>query len=160
VTGAGTTTVPVRSVAGIRRAVALGALGLGVAAGAAAITILAMLLRAATAVGGSCAGADASLAAQPCHSRTGTALLLVFACSLACLLAVSWGAAVLDAPRPLHLAWPALCLTMGWSFLRDGVDPPTGEHVALGSIIGGVVFLILGAGPLLVRLSPGEDMGR
>jgi hypothetical protein len=150
----------VRSGGGVRRAVAVGVLGLGVAAGAAGITILAMLLRAATAVGGSCAGHDAFLAAQPCRSNTGTALLLVFACALACLLAVSWGTAVLGAPRPLLLAWPALCLTLGCSFLRDGFDPPMGEHVALGSVVGGVVFLLLGAGPLLVRIPPGKDERR
>jgi hypothetical protein len=143
-----------------RRAVAVAVLGLGIAAGAAAITVLSMLLRAATAVGGSCADADAFLSTQPCRSHPGTALLLAVACALACLLAVSWGAAVLGAPRPLFLAWPALALTLGWNFLRDGFDPPMGEGLALGYVVGGVVFLVLGAAPLLLRLSAAREERR
>lgn len=144
----------------MRRAIVGGVLGLGIAAGAATITLLSMLLRAATAVGGSCADGDASLAASPCRSHTGTALLLAFACALACMFAVSWGATALGAPRPLFLAWPALCLTLGWNFLRDGFDPPMGEEIALGYVVGGVVFLLLGAGPLLLRLSALRDEHR
>jgi hypothetical protein len=150
----------VRSGAALRRVLAVTVLGLGIAAGAAAITVLSMLLRAATAVGGSCAGADASLAVQPCRSHGGAALLLVFGCALVCLLAVSWGAAVLRAPRPLFLAWPVLALTLGWNFLRDGFDPPMGESIALGYVVGGVVFLVLGTAPLLLRLSAARDERR
>jgi hypothetical protein len=140
--------------------VAAPVLGLGIAAGAAAITLLSMLLRAATAVGGSCADGEASLAGQPCRSHPGTALLLAFACALVCLLAVSWGSAALGAPKPLFLAWPALALTLGWNFLRDGFNPPMGEGLALGYVVGGVVFLLLGAGPLLLRLSTVRDEPR
>jgi hypothetical protein len=150
----------VRSGAALRRAIAAAALGLGIAAGGAAITLLSMLLRAATAIGGSCADADVSLAGQPCRSHPGTALLLAFACALACLLAVSWGAGVLGAPRPLFLAWPVLALTLGWNFLRDGFDPPMEEGLALGYVVGGVVFLVLGAAPLLLRLSAARDERR
>jgi hypothetical protein len=161
VTEGGTTTaVAVRPGGDVRRAIAVAVLGLGVAAGAAAITILAMLLRAVTALGGSCAVGEASLAAAPCRSHTETALLLVFACALACLLAVNWAAGVLRAPRPLLLAWSALCLTLGWSFLRNGFDPPMGEHLALGYVVGGAVFLLLGAGPLLVRIPAGRGERR
>jgi len=144
----------------LRRALAAAVLGLGIAAGAAAITLLSMLLRSATAVGGSCADGDVVLGDQPCRSHTGTALLLVFACALVCLLAVSWGASVLGAPRPLFLAWPVLALTLGWDFLRDGFDPPMGEGLALGYVVGGVVFLLLGAAPLLLRLSAVRDVHR
>jgi hypothetical protein len=148
----------VRSTVTVRRAVAATVLGLGIAAGAAAITLLSMLLRAATAVGGSCS--DPSLASAPCRSHPGTALLLAVACALACLLAVSWGAAVLGAPRPLFLAWPVLALTLGWNFLRDGFDPPMGEEIGLGYVVGGVVFLVLGVAPLLLRLSAARDERR
>jgi hypothetical protein len=137
--------------------VAAPVLGLGIAAGAAAITLLSMLLRAATAVGGSCADGEASVAGQPCRSHPGMALLLAVACALVCLLAVSWGSAALGAPKPLFLAWPALALTLGWNFLRDGFDPPMGEGLALGYVVGGVVFLLLGAAPLLLRLSAVRD---
>jgi hypothetical protein len=150
----------VRSGGVLRRALAAAVLGLGIAAGAAAITVLSMLLRSATAVGGSCADVDVALGDQPCRSHTGAALLLAVACALLCLLAVSWGAAVLGAPRPLFLAWPVLALTLGWNFLRDGFDPPMGEGIALGYVVGGVVFLLLGAAPLLLRLSTAREAER
>jgi hypothetical protein len=150
----------VRSGGALRRAFAAAVLGLGIAAGAAAITLLSMLLRSATAVDGSCAAGDAVLADQPCRSHTGAALLLAVAGALVCLLAVSWGASVLGAPRPLFLAWPVLALTLGWNFLRDGFDPPMGEGIALGYVVGGVVFLLLGAAPLLLRLSVARDVHR
>jgi hypothetical protein len=151
--GVTTAAVPVRGGRGVHHAIAGTVLGLGIAAGAAAITMLSMLLRASTAVGGSCADGDASLATSPCRSHAGPVLLLVVACALGCLLAVSWGAGALGAPTPLFLAWPALCLTLGWNFLRDGFDPSMGEDLALGSIVGGVVFLLLGVGPLFLRRS-------
>ena len=150
----------VRSGGALRRAFAAAVLGLGIAAGAAAITLLSMLLRSSTALGGSCADGDAALADGPCRSHTGAALLIAVACALLCLLAVSWGASVLGAPRPLFLAWPVLALTLGWNFLRDGFDPPMGEGLALGYVVGGVVFLILGTAPLLLRLSAARDVDR
>ncbi|MGY1603957.1 SHOCT domain-containing protein [Geodermatophilus sp. SYSU D00815] len=135
-------------------------LGLGVAAGAAAITILSLIMRSVTAVGGSCADGGPYVPAQPCPSGTGTALLLVFACALAGLVTTLWGAAVLRAPLPLLLAWPALFLTLGWNFLEDGFDPPMGEELALGYVLCGVVFVLMGTGPLLLWLVAARDARR
>jgi hypothetical protein len=57
---------------------------------------------------------------------------------------------------PLRLAWPALFLTLGWNFLRDGFDPPMGEDLALGSVVSGVFFALLGVGALGLWLSAGK----
>ena len=110
-----------------RRAVAVVVLGVGLAAGAAAITILSLILRSVTAVGGSCADGGPDVSTQPCPSGTGTALLLVFACALTCLIGTLWAASVVEAPMPLLLTWPALFLTLGWNFLEDGLEPPMGR---------------------------------
>ena len=53
-------------------------LGVGVAAGAAAITLLSQIMRSVTSIGGSCADGGPYVSAQPCPQGTGTALLLVF----------------------------------------------------------------------------------
>ena len=144
----------------VRRAVAVVVLGLGVAAGAAAITILSLIMRSVTAIGGSCADGGPYVSAQPCPTGTGTALLLVFACTLTCLIATFWGAAVLKAPIPLLLGWPALFLTLGWNFLEDGLDPPNGQDVVTGFVVCGVLFVIMGGAPLLLWLSVVRDARR
>jgi hypothetical protein len=133
-----------------RRAVAVVVLGVGLAAGAAATTILSLIMRSVTAVGGSCADGGPDVPTQPCPSGTGTALLLVFACALTCVIGTLWAASVVEAPMPLLLAWPALFLTLGWNFLEDGLDPPMGEDVALGFVVCGVLFVLVGAGPVLM----------
>jgi hypothetical protein len=148
---------PVGSRRPVRRAVAVGVIGLGIAAGAAAITMLSLILRSVATVGGSCADAGPSASAQPCPSDTGTTLLLVFGCAVLCLVAVTWGASVLDAPMPLPLAWPALFLTLGWNFLWDGFDPPMGEDLAVGAVVSGVFFALLGVAALGLWLSAGRD---
>jgi hypothetical protein len=69
-----------------RQAWAVVALGVGVAAGAAALTLLSLLMRSVTAVGGSCAIGGSRVAVQPCPSGTGTALLCVVAGAPLCLV--------------------------------------------------------------------------
>ncbi|WP_199589305.1 SHOCT domain-containing protein [Blastococcus sp. TF02A-26] len=130
------------------------ALGLGVAAGAASITILSQIMRSVSAVGGSCADGGPYVSAQPCPDGTGGALLLVFGSALVCVLGTLWGAHVLRAPQPVLLGWPALFLTLGWNFLDDGwFDPPPGAGVSGGFIFCGILFWVMGAGPLLIGLS-------
>ena len=144
----------------VRRAVAVVVLGLGVAAGAAAITILSLIMRSVTAIGGSCADGGPYVSAQPCPTGTGTALLLVFACTLTCLIGTLWAASVLKAPIPLLLAWPAIFLTLGWNFLEDGFDPPDGQGVVTGFVVCGVLFVLMGGAPLLLWLSVVRDARR
>ena len=141
----------------MRRAVAVVILGVGVAAGAAAITILSLIMRSVTAIGGSCADGGPYVSAQPCPTGTGTALLLVFACTLTCLIGTFWAASVLKAPLPLLLAWPAIFLTLGWNFLEDGLDPPDGQGVVTGFVVCGVLFVLMGGAPLLLWLSVVRD---
>jgi hypothetical protein len=144
----------------VRRAVAVVVVGLGVAAGAAAITILSLIMRSVTEVGGSCSDGGPYISAQPCPSGTGTALLLVFVCVFTCIIGTLWAASALKAPMPLLLGWPALFLTLGWNFLEDGFDPPMGEGVAVGFVVCGVIFVLMGGAPLLVWLSVARENRR
>lgn len=53
------------------------------------------------------------------------------------------------------LAWPALFLSLGWNFLEYGFRPPGEEGWAWGWLICGVLFVLMGGGPLLAAL-PGR----
>lgn len=137
----------------LRRATALVVLGGSVASGGAALTVLSLTMRSVTEIGGSCADGGPAVSAQACPSGTGTALLLVFAGTFVFVIGTLWAAAVLHAPVPMWLSWPALFLTLGWNFLEDGIDPPMGEGVVVGFVVCGVLFVLMGATPLLVRAS-------
>jgi hypothetical protein len=129
-------------------------LGLGVAAGAAAITLLSQIMRSVTAIGGSCADGGPYVSAQPCPQGTGAALLMIFPLVLLCLGGTLWGSVTLKAPLPLWLGWPAIFLTLGWNFLEDGFfPPPEAGGVVVGFVICGILFVLMGAAPLLLVLS-------
>ena len=46
------------------------------------------------------------------------------------------------------LAWPALFCSLGWNFLSYAFDPPGGGF-EVGALICGIVFWVMGAGPLI-----------
>ncbi|SEO84690.1 SHOCT domain-containing protein [Trujillonella endophytica] len=141
------------------RAVVL--LGLGVAAGAGAITVLSLIMRSVSAVGGSCADGGPYVSAQPCPDGTGAAMLQVLGLALLCFVGVLYGTSVLKAPNPLWLGWPALFLTLGWNFLEDGFDPPDGSGGVIGGFVFcGVLFVLMGAAPLLLGIGMLRTSGR
>ncbi|WP_029432396.1 SHOCT domain-containing protein [Blastococcus sp. URHD0036] len=126
-------------------------LGLGVAAGAAAITILSRIMRSVGEVGGSCADGGPYVSAQPCPDGTGPAILATVLLGFVCVGATLWGAPKLEAPIPLFWAWPALFFTLGWNFLEDGwIDPPAGAGISGGYLFCGVLFFLMAAAPLLL----------
>ena len=136
-------------------------LGVGVAAGAAAITLLSQIMRSVTSIGGSCADGGPYVSAQPCPQGTGTALLLIFPLALTCIVGTLWGASTLKAPLPLWLGWPAIFLTLGWNFLEDGFfPPPEAGSIVVGYVVCGVLFVLMGAVPLLLALSLLRDRRR
>lgn len=49
----------------------------------------------------------------------------------------------------IPLAWVGLFGSLGWNFLRNGVNPPVGEGLAWGWVISGVVFWLMALVPLL-----------
>lgn len=153
-----TTTEPRPLAVRVRAVVAL---GLGVAAGAGAITVLSLIMRSVTAIGGSCADGGPYVSAQPCPDGTGTAMLLVFGLALVCVIGTLYGSSVLGAPGVLWLGWPALFLTLGWNFLEDGFDPPDGSGGVIGGFVFcGFLFVAMGAAPLLLALSLLKDRRR
>ena len=53
-------------------------------------------------------------------------------------------------PNLMSLAWSALFLSLGWNFLEFGFSPPMGQGPVWGWIIPGVLFVPMGAIPLLI----------
>ena len=55
--------------------------------------------------------------------------------------------------------WPALFLSLGWNFLEYALHPPATTALVWGWLIPGVLFVLMGAGPLLAAL-PGRSGAR
>lgn len=53
-------------------------------------------------------------------------------------------------PNLMALAWSALFISLGWNFLEFGFSPPMGEGLAWGWLIPGLIFIPMGAIPLLI----------
>lgn len=64
---------------------------------------------------------------------------------------ISFGASKhIGGPNLMALAWSALFLSLGWNFLEFGFNPPVGDGLVWGWIIPGVLFIPMGAIPLLI----------
>jgi hypothetical protein len=138
----------------------------GVAVGTASITLLFLGMRAVMAIGGACADGGPYVSARPCP--TGVPLAMVAAtfglfasAGLILLFGSRFGGRWMGLPL---LGWPALFISLGWNFLEFGLRPPGGAGLDWGWLIGGVVFVIMGAAPLAVvvlgwRATKGDSAG-
>ncbi len=127
----------------------------GVVGLAAALTILWLGMRSVMDVGGYCA--EGGPYVIDVHCPDGVALLIPLSiflglgsAALAGIKGVAlggrWGAIVL-------LAWPVLFISLGWNFLEYAFDPPGDEPgIVWGWLIPGVLFVLMGAFPLVALL--------
>ena len=129
----------------------------------ACLTILFLAMRAVLNVGGFCAEGGPYQIAVRCPE--GVALLF----PVGILGGMASAAVVFAAGERIGggygalatLAWPALFLSLGWNFLEYGVFPPEeAGGPAIGWIICGVVFWIMGGGPLVLALGAVGAAGR
>lgn len=115
----------------------------------ASVTILFRAMRSVMAIGGSCASGGPYAISVPCPDGI-AALLNGAVWGGVILLFVSLVAAnKIAAPNLVWLLWPALFLSLGYNFIDFGMNPPDGSDSEGGWISCGVVFVIMGAGPLL-----------
>ena len=133
---------------------------LGVVGLSASLTILWLGMRSVLDVGGYCAEGGPYVIAQ--HCPEGTALLIplsIFA-GLGSAALMGWEGTKLGSPwgALVGLAWPALFISLGWNFLEFAFRPPEGMvGVQLGWLIPGVLFVIMGAVPLIGFLPGGKS---
>jgi hypothetical protein len=125
------------------------------------LTLLFLGMRAVMDVGGACADGGPYVSAQPCPDGSPAAMLLgIFGLFLFGGLTALGGSRIGGPYGGLvFLAWPALFLSLGWNFLEYGFGSPGGWE--LGWVIPGVLFMLMGGGPLLTLLpSRGKPMRR
>ncbi len=125
----------------------------GLAIAAASITVLFLDMRSVMEIGGFCAGGGPYVIAATCPK--GAAWITPVSISVGLLgLAVYTVASIrLPGPRWTLLAWPALFLSLGWNFWEFGLNPDEASGVAVGWIVCGVLFVAMGAVPLVGLLA-------
>jgi hypothetical protein len=132
-----------------------------VALGTLSITLLFLGMRAVMAIGGACADGGPYVPARPCPegvplAMTAATFGLFGSVGLIVLFGSrfggGWGGLGL-------LGWPALFISLGWNFLEFGVRPPDDSGLAWGWLICGVVFVIMGALPLVIGIVTVRSVG-
>jgi hypothetical protein len=116
----------------------------------ASLTVLFLSMRAVMRVGGFCASGGPYVIATPCPK--GVAGLLIASIWIGVVLAIVYAFQSVKAKAPnfVALAWPALFLSLGYNFFAFAFDPPGGDGgTAFGWLICGVLFAIMGGGPLI-----------
>ncbi len=134
---------------------------LGIVGLAAALTIVWLSMRAVLDIGGYCAEGGPYEIAH--HCPDGVALLLPLSIfgGLGSAGLMAWKGAQLGGPYGglVLLAWPALFISLGWNFLQFAFfPPPPSTGIELGWLIPGVLFVIMGAVPLLGFLPGGKGL--
>jgi hypothetical protein len=122
----------------------------GLAGVAFSLTLLFRSMRSVQSIGGFCAsGGSAYQIAHQCPK--GIAGLLPLSIFGGLLFLGLFAVCAGDAGRSLlWLAWPALFLSLGWNFLDYGLHlTTTGSGVDAGFLVCGVLFIVMGAVPLV-----------
>ena len=134
---------------------------LGIAGLAFCIALLWLGMRAVMDLGGFCAsGGPYEIAVECPDAVIATTPLSILGGFLAAGLII-WGAAGLPGAwmSLVFLAWPALFLSLGWNFLEYGFFPPEGGWV-WSWLFCGVLFVLMGAVPLVIGIAAFRDGGR
>jgi hypothetical protein len=124
---------------------------IGVALGSACLTLVFPGMRSVMDIGGACAEGGPYVPVQPCPD--GAALALIggaFGLFGAAGLMIWFGSRLGRGYVTLvFLGWPILFISLGFNFLQYGLNPPPDQPIEWGFIIPGVIFWVIGCGPLL-----------
>ena len=126
----------------------------GVTLGSACLTLVFLGMRSVMEIGGSCAEGGPFVPIQPCPDGAPLALTGgIFGLFGAAGLMIWFGSRLGRGYVGLvFLGWPALFISLGFNFLQFGLSPPDGGPVEWGFVVPGVLFWIMGIGPLLFGL--------
>jgi hypothetical protein len=126
----------------------------GVTVGSMCLTLVFLGMRSVMEIGGSCAEGGPFVPVQPCPDGAPLALVGgIFGLFGAAGLMIWFGSRLGRGYVGLvFLGWPALFISLGFNFLQFGLSPPEGQEVEWGFVVPGVLFWIMGIGPLLFGL--------
>ncbi|CAN5759574.1 hypothetical protein BH24CHL5_BH24CHL5_00620 [soil metagenome] len=121
----------------------------------ASLTLIFLAMRAVMDIGGYCAEGGPYVIET--HCPPGVPLLMVGAIFGLFLFGglTAWKGSAIGGPYGVVvlLAWPALLVSLGWNFLEYALrPPPPATGIVLGWLIPGIVFVLMGGGPLLALL--------
>lgn len=128
---------------------------LGVAGLTASLTLLFLGMRAVMDVGGFCADGGPYVIETHCPEGVGVLMPFSIFGGLGSLALILWKGGMIGRRYGALalLAWPALFISLGWNFLEYAIWPPGPDGgIAWGWLIPGVMFVIMGAVPLLAAL--------
>lgn len=128
----------------------------GIAIGLMSITLLFLGMRAVMDVGGACAEGGPYVSAQPCPTGVPVAMVGGMFGLFAATGLIVWFGSRLGGRFAgiVALGWPALFISLGFNFLDYGLRPPDGEAgPALGWLIPGIVFWLMGGAPLAIGIA-------
>jgi hypothetical protein len=128
---------------------------------AACVTVIFLSMRAVMDIGGACASGGPYVPVQSCPDGI-PALMTIGMLGLFGFGALGlWAGAQVGrgwAALPF-LAWPALFLSLGWNFLEYGIRPPGSQSgPEIGWLVCGVVFVAMGAIPLVIGISARHEL--
>ncbi|MEO6122838.1 MAG: SHOCT domain-containing protein [Ilumatobacteraceae bacterium] len=118
----------------------------------ASMTILYRSMRSVLAIGGSCASGGPYQIAVPCPDGIGELLNGSIWVGVILLFLALFATGKTGAPNVVWLLWPGLFISLGYNFLDFGLHPPDGGGTQSGFISCGVIFMIMGGGPLLFTI--------
>lgn len=126
----------------------------GTAGLAASILVIFMAMRAVLDIGGFCAEGGPYEIETHCPAGVPLLMTVAFPGLFGFGGLMVWRGARIGGSYAVAaaLAWPALFLSLGWNFLEYGFAPVGGGGWAWGWLLCGVVFVIMGGGPLLFAL--------
>jgi hypothetical protein len=121
----------------------------------ACLTVLFLGMRSVMEIGGFCASGGPYVIEDPCPKGAAWMMPVSIIVGLVALGIHVMASLQLPGPRFALLAWPALFLSLGWNFWEYGLDPgaENGGGTAVGWIVCGVVFVLMGGVPLVLLLA-------
>lgn len=128
---------------------------------AACVTVMFLSMRAVMDIGGACGSGGPYVPVRPCPAGV-PGLMTISMLGLFGFGGLGlWAGAQVGggwAALPF-LAWPGLFLSLGWNFLEYGIRPPGDDSgPAIGWLVCGVVFVAMGAIPLLIGISARHEL--
>ncbi len=116
----------------------------------ASLTVLFLCMRAVMQIGGFCATGGPYEIATTCPKGVGGLMIGSIFAGLGCAFVCGWWSTKAGGPNLVALAWPALFLSLGYNFVDFALHPPVEDTgIVWGWLICGIMFFVIGAGPLV-----------